>query len=1031
MELHRIDLALFKEELNKLNENMKIIEQYYNKVITDLADAKTVLQKSLDNVKHKTDFFDVELSTNLFDKTKITVGKAIDNGSGTIVDSTNYNISDFIPIKPSTAYRTVYGNNLAYYDSAMQYISGSGINSTTSISPSNGAYIRISIRNDYVDSEMLVEGNTLPSIYIPYKKYYTLSSDVKVKEDNLPEKVVSVINSFTDKRGLNLFNKDTAVADKYINTSGNVTSGTGYYASDWIEVTPELTYTSNVGSIRAIYDANKAFISSINSTVQTIPSNGAYVRVSIPSSRINDFMLVEGTTLPLNYTSYEEWKENKDLKIDYSQIKNAPNSGINQWYNKKWVAIGDSITTYRYADENGITLNWAEDTAERLGVASLKRCAQPGKKMHEIAEIMSTSNTTEQMLIDANLITVSLGQNNWSDPLGTINDIAVLNATSFYGATKGLIKYLLGLNSTCTLVFITPTPSANREAALRARSKVIIEVCELYSIPVLDLNKISNFNSTNYAHFYIDGTVHPNGMGYRRMGLITAEFLKGSMSSTGDKRDTGTVNLDSPVFTGTPTAPTAEESTNTKQIATTEFVKREVVKINNRSSYITDMGIDVNTDITARLQELITDILPQGTTVKIPKGEFLLNGNINIKKEINFIGEKEAVIKSNSTIRRRIIADSRILFEGISFDRCNIRFPYNHESQSIIKNCKFLNVTEEGAIFGDTGFNRTPKNIAIIDNTFINCMYGVKGGFSNSIINSNIFNNGDNRRNIEINMGMLNTIAFNRIGKGITGIAFLCDASLTKRIPVMGNKVIGNTVSNISEEGISFDVYGNDTAKCSSLLYDTIVTSVNSSGNFCITTTKGIPSANAYLESFVVFLNGNLKGQVAKIKSMGSTGLEYLELDNGNNVFTTQISNVVGSKIVIIIPFMFNDIMYNNIQSATLAGIHLYGNNIGQRVMYNNLHSSKLRMTSLGGLITDRKAVNMFNKIRYNDIYNSELVLDGKAWTGDIAPQGYMNDISGNNLFNSILRIPTGAESDLIKNNNNLFASIESNIALA
>lgn len=53
--------------------------------------------------------------------------------------------------------------------------------------------------------------------------------------------------------------------------------------------------------------------------------------------------------------------------------------------------------------------------------------------------------------------------------------------------------------------------------------------------------------------------------------LVTKEYVDASLE--------GKAQLVSPMFTGTPTAPTAVSGTNTKQIATTEFVNNVVIDI--------------------------------------------------------------------------------------------------------------------------------------------------------------------------------------------------------------------------------------------------------------------------------------------------------------------------------------------------------------------------------------------------------------------------------------------------------------------
>ena len=58
---------------------------------------------------------------------------------------------------------------------------------------------------------------------------------------------------------------------------------------------------------------------------------------------------------------------------------------------------------------------------------------------------------------------------------------------------------------------------------------------------------------------------------------LNVSFRENNALFTGAMAEIQTVTtLDSPAFTGIPTAPTAAVGTNTTQIATTEFVKRAI-----------------------------------------------------------------------------------------------------------------------------------------------------------------------------------------------------------------------------------------------------------------------------------------------------------------------------------------------------------------------------------------------------------------------------------------------------------------------
>jgi lysophospholipase L1-like esterase len=490
---------------------------------TDAVNTVNVANKAI--TPKKTTFIDVASNQNLFDKSKVTSGYFVQSSNGQLAVLAGYNASDYIEIKPGTAYITAYSSERAYYDANKVFISGQNVQSFTT--PSNAKYVRFSISNTNLASSMLVEGTVLPSSYVPYSEVNTLSSSILVVKNNLPSgKYVGVKNAefITVQTGINLFNPSTWKTGYFIDgATGGEVGNSAYGVSDFIPITAgktySISYTSPSG--KAFYDINKQFLAG-NTLVA--PTGAAYIRISTATPLTGTEMLVEGSTLPA-YTPYTETNILSGVKLDYSNVLNNPTGVSTKWTNQPWVAIGDSITEWAYPDENGVDQRWTDLVSSNLGTV-LKRCAEHSMKMSDITAIMAYSATTEQDLINAKLITVSLGQNDYNTPLGTINDSPSSDGTSFYGSTKGLVEYLLGLNSKCSLAFITPTPSSGRETALRNISTAIKDVCALYSIPPLDLNRMSNFNSHNYSYFYTDSVVHPNGIGYKRMADITTAFLK-------------------------------------------------------------------------------------------------------------------------------------------------------------------------------------------------------------------------------------------------------------------------------------------------------------------------------------------------------------------------------------------------------------------------------------------------------------------------------------------------------------------------
>lgn len=114
---------------------------------------------------------------NLFDKNSSTIqkGYAVNDTNGTIFSSSGKNVTDFIPILSNTQYTITYpasdGRWNAFYDSNKMFISGtSGIETFTT--PSNAAYIRMTVSDSNLDSGMQLEKGSSKSPFVPYGRYY-------------------------------------------------------------------------------------------------------------------------------------------------------------------------------------------------------------------------------------------------------------------------------------------------------------------------------------------------------------------------------------------------------------------------------------------------------------------------------------------------------------------------------------------------------------------------------------------------------------------------------------------------------------------------------------------------------------------------------------------------------------------------------------------------------------------------------------------------------------------------------------------
>ena len=194
-----------------------------------------------------------------------------------------------------------------------------------------------------------------------------------------------------------------------------------------------------------------------------------------------------------------------------------------RWQNSNWYVSGDSITAYN---------NYQEKVKTQCEILSIVNDGIPGQQLGTMADRMTSGN-----LADVDLITIFGGTNDYggNKALGTINDAKTVN--TFYGNIKNVIDKIQVLKPTAQLVFITPLkrgtfqtqpvyPAANGAGFfLPQYAQAIKEVCDLFSIPVLDLYSVGGFNEYTLTSFTVDN-LHPNEAGFVMLSKKISAFLE-------------------------------------------------------------------------------------------------------------------------------------------------------------------------------------------------------------------------------------------------------------------------------------------------------------------------------------------------------------------------------------------------------------------------------------------------------------------------------------------------------------------------
>ena len=203
----------------------------------------------------------------------------------------------------------------------------------------------------------------------------------------------------------------------------------------------------------------------------------------------------------------------------------------NQWVGKVWNVLGDSITEVNYHTSK----QYHQFAKDILGISKVNNYGISGTT---IARKNLSDNTAmveryKNMDNNADLITVAGGINDlgFHIPMG---DFDSTDETTFYGALHSLCKGLITKYPTKTIIFITPALQAgyfsspnNQGNVSRDYANAIIQVCNYYSIPVFDNNRLSGITPTipaSKSTYTTDG-LHWNLAGHERVGTKLAQFI--------------------------------------------------------------------------------------------------------------------------------------------------------------------------------------------------------------------------------------------------------------------------------------------------------------------------------------------------------------------------------------------------------------------------------------------------------------------------------------------------------------------------
>lgn len=205
---------------------------------------------------------------------------------------------------------------------------------------------------------------------------------------------------------------------------------------------------------------------------------------------------------------------------------------------KTAVIYGDSISTTEYG-EGG----YQELIKKALGMETVYNHAvsASGLSASTPNNLFSLLKNPQNLHSDADLIIIWHGTNDWywGTPIGEMDSE---DPTTFIGSAKYAIETIRKAAPEADIIWLTPMyrfqepfGSAilseaweNKNAAGCTQAdyeKAIIDLSKKYCFPVIDMRRLTNFNSHNASRFLPDN-IHPSKAGYIRIAKIIASHVK-------------------------------------------------------------------------------------------------------------------------------------------------------------------------------------------------------------------------------------------------------------------------------------------------------------------------------------------------------------------------------------------------------------------------------------------------------------------------------------------------------------------------
>ena len=504
--------------------------------VLGVKNVKTINISDKSVMPNNTSFLDVTKTVNLFNSNYVTDRGYVLNSKGVLSENIDGCVSEYLYIKGMEKLNTGITWTGAFYDENKSFISQKAFGIQVVDVPVNAWYYRQSCNITTIDKLMIVEGDTLPSKYIPpftYSLNDVLRNDVN--EGIINCKFSSNETTFFTENSVNKFNKDESIDGYIINGDGELTAKSDGCTGYFIRVKPNTVYTINSTWTGAFYNASKKFISvkSFGITTFTTPSDCYFISLGLPLSQKNSYMLIEGNELPEIYVPYEYnlcFANENQAKSVATQLSKFINN--HNMFGVKWAVIGDSLT-----EKNSRALkNYHDYVAEDTGVTVLNY-GKGGTGYMKTQEnntafyqrVMSISN-------DFDIITI-FGSGNDLSLISKLGNPTDTGTTTICGCVNTTIDEIYKIKPGARIGIISPCPWGSNNPAtpnvqMGRYADALESICKLRGIPYLDLFRSSNmrpWDSTFKSLYYKrdDGnSVHPDEDGHKLMYKRFLSFIQ-------------------------------------------------------------------------------------------------------------------------------------------------------------------------------------------------------------------------------------------------------------------------------------------------------------------------------------------------------------------------------------------------------------------------------------------------------------------------------------------------------------------------